>query len=81
MQWLVSYSVSGVVEPFNQIHIEKIDDRFITRLCTLCISEDGIALFKTTASNIVVYNSNDGRLDFLRIWGNLWSYLESLVSP
>ncbi|KAG5052336.1 hypothetical protein AAZX31_02G177200 [Glycine max] len=62
-------------------HDELCTCRGFPALEPLCISGNGIALFKTTASNIVVYNSNDGRLDFLRIWGDLWSYLESLVSP
>ena len=51
----------------------------------LCISENGVLLLKTTSSKLVIYNLNDGRMDYLRIVDELGFdihvYHESLVSP
>nr|KYP46244.1 F-box/kelch-repeat protein At3g06240 family [Cajanus cajan] len=54
-------------------------------LVPLCISEDGIILFRTTFSKWVVYNPNDGSMACLGIrahyWLNMHTYHQSLVSP
>ncbi|KAL2324673.1 hypothetical protein Fmac_023731 [Flemingia macrophylla] len=51
----------------------------------LCILEDGVVLMKNTSGKLFLYNLTDGRLDYLRIRGelgfNMHIYLESLVSP
>nr|KYP51071.1 F-box/kelch-repeat protein At3g06240 family [Cajanus cajan] len=51
----------------------------------LCISENGVVLLKTTSAKLVLYNSNDSRLDYLSTRGelgfNMHIFLESLVSP
>ncbi|RDX74206.1 F-box/kelch-repeat protein, partial [Mucuna pruriens] len=36
----------------------------------LCISEDGVVLLTTNCSELVLYNSNDGRFDYLKIKKN-----------
>ncbi|KAL2324674.1 hypothetical protein Fmac_023732 [Flemingia macrophylla] len=51
----------------------------------LCIAENGVVLLKTTSANLVLFDPNDGRLNYLRIRGeigfNMLIYHESLVSP
>ncbi|XP_027364695.1 F-box/kelch-repeat protein At3g23880-like [Abrus precatorius] len=51
----------------------------------LCISENGVVLLRTTPPKLVLYNSNDGRFDYPRIWDKLGLdvhvYHESLFSP
>ncbi|CAJ1967327.1 unnamed protein product [Sphenostylis stenocarpa] len=47
----------------------------------LYVSEDGMALFKTTSCRLLLYNPNDGTLNCVRVRGDIWSYHESLVSP
>ncbi|QCE05306.1 hypothetical protein DEO72_LG9g309 [Vigna unguiculata] len=47
----------------------------------LCVSEDGVALFKTTSSKLLLYHSKHGTFNCFRFRGDIWSYHESLVSP
>lgn len=51
----------------------------------LCLSENGVLLVRTMYSILVLYDSNNGSLDYTRIWSkrglDLHVYHESLVSP
>ncbi|KAL2339950.1 hypothetical protein Fmac_007890 [Flemingia macrophylla] len=60
--------------------------RWYHSLEPLAITENGIIILKTNFSKVVIYNSIDGKLNYLRIRGehglhDLHSYHESLVFP
>ena len=66
-------------------HVERWLDRLSRSLNPLYISEDGVVLAATSSSKLVLYNSNNGRLNCSMAESNIGFdvriYHESLISP
>ncbi|KEH43627.1 putative F-box domain, galactose oxidase/kelch, beta-propeller, F-box associated interaction [Medicago truncatula] len=74
----------GVVESWTKLMIIPHEEFQLT-WNPLFMSENGVVLVRTTRSILVLYNLNNGQIDYHKIWDNLVGEMhihrESLVSP
>lgn len=85
--WTKLMTIPGFVEGEKALVMPYTEwctcgDGWLPSLEPLCVSENGIALFIISFTKLILYNSNDGRSDCVRIKGfDMQSYHESLVLP